>query len=238
MVTSSIDVYRAYSSVWEGTVTDAVPLTEESALRTTPPPDAGHIPDGWSFDPGSYEKLDVERAYLARGATVCRLPMVYGPHDYKRREEFVLRRVRAGRNRIPVGGGDWLWSRGYVEEIARGLRLALEAGIPGEIFNLAEASCEPIRAWMEAIMAVAESDADLVTVPNEELPADLDITGAIPQDWVVNSSKARDLLGWVHAPADECVARSVRWHLAKPPRVDSDDFAADDRALAAAGSKR
>jgi nucleoside-diphosphate-sugar epimerase len=36
---SSIDVYRAFASLWAGSVTDAVPLTEESALRSGPPPD-------------------------------------------------------------------------------------------------------------------------------------------------------------------------------------------------------
>jgi nucleoside-diphosphate-sugar epimerase len=194
-------------------LTDPVPLTEESELRTQPPPDSGSVPDGWSFDPSRYEKLDVERAYLGRGATVCRLPMVYGPHDYKRREEFVLRRVRAKRKQIPVGAGDWLWSRGYVGEVARALRLALEAAPSGELFNLAEASCASIRQSMEAILHAAGSDTELVPVPDQVLPSDLVMTGAIAQDWVVDTSKARELLGWVHAPADPCVARSVRWHL-------------------------
>jgi nucleoside-diphosphate-sugar epimerase len=233
VVASSIDVYRAYSSVWDGALTDPVPLTEESELRTEPPPDAGSVPDGWSFDASRYEKLDVERAYVARGATVCRLPMVYGPHDYKHREEFVLRRVRAERQQIPVGAGNWLWSRGYVGEIARGLRLVLEADASGEVFNLAEASCAPIREWMETILDAAGSDAELVPVPDHVLPSDLVMTGAIAQDWAVDTSKARELLGWVHAPADECVAKSVRWHLDNPPATDSDDFADDERAIAA-----
>lgn len=237
MVASSIDVYRAYSSVWDGTVTDPVPLTEESQLRSDPPPNAD-VPDGWNFDPSCYEKIDVERLYLARGANVCRLPMVYGDYDYKRREEFVLRRVRAGRRSIPVGVGDWLWSRGHVREIARGLRLALEADVSGEIFNLAEPSCAPIRLWMEWIVAAADSDAELVTVPDVALPDDLEIAGTIPQHWLVASTKARELLGWVHAAADDCVRRSVRWHLDHPPRAVDADFSADDRALAAASGSR
>jgi len=73
-------------------VTDAVPLTEESPLRAGPPPDRSYVMEGYDYDPTEYEKLDVEAAYLARGAVVCRLlPMVYGPYDYKHREDFVTR---------------------------------------------------------------------------------------------------------------------------------------------------
>lgn len=232
---SSIDVYRAYDSVWRGTVTDAVPLTEESPLRDGPAPDAGHVPEGCDVLPGEVENLDVERPYLARGATVCRLPLVYGPHDYALREGFVLRRVRAGRRRIPFGGGNWLWSRGYAPELARGVRLALETGAAaGEALNLCEASCASVRAWAEQILAAAGAAAELVRVPDDALPEDLELTGALAQHWLASAARARALLGWVHADPRACVAESVRWHLEHPPPGSPGDFAADDAALAAA----
>jgi nucleoside-diphosphate-sugar epimerase len=230
VVASSIDVYRAFSSVWNGSITDAVPLTEESELRSGPPPDAA-VPDGWDFDPAAYEKIGVERAYMRHGAVVCRLPMVYGEHDYKRREEFLLARLRAGRTRIPIGSGNWLWSRGYVKEIARGMRLALESDESGEIFNLAEASCAPIALWMKTIAAAADATVDLVNVREKSLPDDLEIAGSIPQHWLVDSSKARERLGWVHADPDDCVRQSVRWHLSNAPTAEIGDFSDDDRAL-------
>ncbi len=37
--------------------------------------------------------------------TALRLSMIYGEHDGQRREEFILRRVRACRRRIPIGAG-------------------------------------------------------------------------------------------------------------------------------------
>jgi nucleoside-diphosphate-sugar epimerase len=230
---SSGDVYRACSSVFEGRVTDAVPLTEDAPLREGPAPDRDEVPPGWDFDPEQYEKLAVERVYLDRGAVVCRLPMVYGEHDYKRREEFVLRRVRAGRRRIPVGPGTFLWSRGYASEIARGLRLAVESGQEAEVFNLAEADCATIGLWVEEILAAAGHEAELVRVADELLPEDLQITAEIPQPWLVSSAKAAARLNWVHAPWRECVGRSVRWHLANPPEPEEDylDFSADDVAL-------
>jgi nucleoside-diphosphate-sugar epimerase len=234
VVASSIDVYRAFSSVWNGSITDAVPLTEQSELRSGPPPDAA-VPDGWDFDADSYEKIDVERAYLRHGAVVCRLPMVYGEHDYKRRESFVLDRLRAGRTRIPIGSGNWLWSRGYANEIARGMRLALESDESGETFNLAEASCAPIALWMKTIAAAANATLELVSVPDEILPDDLEIAGSIQQHWLVDSSKARERLEWIHADPEDCVQRSVRWHLSNPTATEIPDFSEDDRALSEVG---
>lgn len=234
---SSADVYRACVSVYEGKVTDPAPLAEDAALREGPPPDRDVVPPGWEYDASRYEKLDVERIYLDRGATVCRLPVVYGEGDYKRREEFVLGRVRAGRERIPVGPGGFLWSRGYAPELARGIRLALESGAGGEVFNLAESTCAPIGLWVEQILAAAGHAAELVRVTDERLPEGLLLTAVIPQPWMVDSTKARERLGWVHEPWRECVERSVRWHLRHPPPavgVDS-DFSADDAALMAAG---
>ena len=65
---------------------------EAARLRT-----ARRIYADGGIRPDDYEKLDVEPSYLERGGTVLRLAMIYGEHDHQRREEFVLRRVRAGR---------------------------------------------------------------------------------------------------------------------------------------------
>jgi len=230
---SSADVYRAFASLHEDTVTDPVPLREDASLRIGPPPDRVVMP-GWSYEAARYEKLDVERVYLERGATVCRLPVVYGEHDYKRREEFVLSRVRGVRDRIPVGAGTLLLSRGYAPEIARALGLAVERageGAGGEIFNLAERETATVRLWVQEILAAAGHEAELVRVPEEQLPDDLGFTAEFPQPLLIDPSKAAKELGWVHAPWRECVAKSVKWHLANPPG-ESPDFAADDVALA------
>jgi nucleoside-diphosphate-sugar epimerase len=207
-----------------------VPLREESPLRTDPSPDRDFVPPGWAHEPGAYEKLDVEGVYRERGAVICRLPMVYGEHDYRRRENFMLSRARAGRRRIPFGAGTFLWSRGYAPELARGLRLACERGRQGEVFNLSEKDCATVRLWAEEILAAAGHEAELVRVPEESLPEDLSITATIPQPMLCDSAKADRELGWVHAPWRECVAKSVRWHLSQPA-AESADFSADDTAL-------
>jgi nucleoside-diphosphate-sugar epimerase len=237
---STIESYRAFDSIYAGTVTDAVPLAEDAPLREGPyPAPEQAVSQGWDYDADSYDKLAVERLYLERGATVCRLPLVYGPRDYKRREDFVLARVRAGRERIPVGPGTFLTSRGYAPELARGLRLAAERG-PGGVCNLAESASPTVGLWAREILAAAGASAELVRVPEDLLPPDMGLTGEIPQPWLVDAGKAARELGWVHADWRECTGRSVRWHLEHPPPASETivDFSADDAALAAASSPR
>jgi nucleoside-diphosphate-sugar epimerase len=236
LVLSSMDVYRAWGSVLERVETDALPLDETSPLRERRYPYRGRERPGGDADAyDSYEKLDVEEPYLARAATVCRLPAVYGPRDHQRREEPILRRVRAGRQRIPAGGGGWLWTRGEVGDVAAGVRLALESDAAvGEVLNLGEARTWSMALWARHVLEAAGSGAELVRVPDVLLPEDLQLLGTIPQHLLVDSSKARDLLGWEPTDPHEALRRSVAWHLAHPPEDASDDFAADDRALAAA----
>src|SRR6185436_11615187 len=102
-------------------------------------------------------KLDVEEVVRAAGATVLRLPLVYGPRDPLRREEMILRRLRAGRTRIPMGAGNLLWTRGYVRDLARAIRLAGERLEGGELLNLGERRTPTLRQWAEAILRAAGS---------------------------------------------------------------------------------
>ena len=247
VVTSSMDVYRAYTYVMRDEATEPVPINESSPVRDQRYPYRGQgnprTSEGRALRGGSggrsapspmenYEKLDVEEVYLAAGATVLRLPMVYGQHDGQRREEFVLRRVRAGRKRIPVGSGGWLATKGYVGDVARGIRLALESDAArGEIMNLGESRTYPMSQWARLILDAASSDAELVRVADDKLPEDLGLTGAIQQHLLVDSSKARTMLGWTDTDATETLRRSVAWHLEHPPEA-SDDFSADEEALA------
>lgn len=234
VVLSSVDVYRAYGALQEGLVTDAVPLTEDAPLRAERHPYRGReLPDLGDLDVEAYEKLDVEATYLPRGATVLRLPFVYGEHDSRRREELILRRVRAGRERIPFGPGTFLGSRAYAGDVATAVRLALESPLArGEVLNLAERRTWPVRLWAERVIALSGFDAELVDVPEYALPPDIaDWSSGSMQPLLVDSQKARELLAWRDSDPEECLSRSVAWHLANPPAEPDTDFRADDAAL-------
>jgi nucleoside-diphosphate-sugar epimerase len=171
--------------------------------------------------------------YLPRGATSVRLPMVYGEHDYQLREEFLLRRLRAGRDRIPFGSGSWLACRGYVRDIARGVHLVLQSpAAAGEVFNLCEDRTYSMRMWSQMILDGAESKAELVRVADDLLPEDLKPTGTLSQHIAASAQKARSMLGWTTSDPAESLRTAVRWHLANPPANPNLDFSADDLALA------
>jgi nucleoside-diphosphate-sugar epimerase len=227
VVISSLDVYRAFGAAIEGHETDPVPLDEDSPVRSERYPYRDKIPDRYDYD-----KLDVEDVYLAGGATSLRLPMVYGPRDYQLREEFILRRVRAGRPRIPFGAGTWLACRGYVGDIAHGARLALEsASTAGVALNLCEDRTYSMRLWALMILEAAGSDAELVRVADELLPQDLKATGTMSQHVAASGRRARALLGWTTSDPVETLRATVSWHLAHPPLESDPDFTPDDRAL-------
>ena len=227
IVISSVDVYRAFGALNNEQETDPVPIDEESPVRPERYPYRDKMP---GMD--EYDKLDVEDTYLPRGATVLRLPLVYGEHDYQRREEFMLRRVRAGRKRIPFGSGQWLACRVYVRDVGRAVRLVLQKEVAGEIFNICEDRTYSMRMWSQAILDAAGSSAELVRVGDEVLPEDLKFTGTMSQHIATSGNKARAMLGWDISDAMDTLRTTVRWHLANPPTDASTDFGADDRALA------
>ncbi|MDQ6692395.1 MAG: NAD-dependent dehydratase [Candidatus Dormibacteraeota bacterium] len=229
VVISSVDVYRAFGSLLRDQESDAVPLNEDSPVRTERYPyrDLAAREEG-------YDKLDVEDLFLPRGATILRLPMVYGERDAQRREEHILRRVRAGRQRIPIGSASWLPTRGYVRDIARGIRLAAETpAAAGQVLNLCESTSYSTGAWAGLILEAAGSSAELVRVPDSRLPADLRELGRLSQHLVMDSRRARELLGWRDSDHLSNLRASVAWHLQNPPPEASTDFTEDDAALAA-----
>lgn len=228
---SSADVYRAYDGLHHDIATDPVPLDEKAPVREARYPYRWQFPDRAEL--ADYEKLDVEELYLERGATVLRLASVYGERDYARREWFVLRRVVGRRRRIPVGAGNLVFSRVYVRDVARAVRMALSsAAARGEVFNIAERSTPSVALLARLILDAASWEADLVRVAEDHLPDDLKITKTFVQDLLLDASKARRVMGWAETSPSEWMSASVAWHLAHPPD-DTRPFDADDEALAA-----
>jgi nucleoside-diphosphate-sugar epimerase len=229
---SSMDVYRAYELLLDNEGGQPVPIAEDAEVRRGRYPLRGHI-DGHD----DYDKLDVEPGYLARGGTVLRLAAIYGERDPQRREEFILRRVRAGRKRIPVGTGTWLWTRGYVGDVASAVLATLDspATAAGQVFNVGDLSTDTMRDYTQRILRAADHDAELVTVPDVDVPADLEVTRSTAQHFLCDSGKLARTLGWRPADPAASIGQSVRWHLAHPPESADPDFSPDDQALAALG---
>jgi UDP-glucose 4-epimerase len=101
----------------------------------------------------------------------------------------------------------------------------------GEIFNVGDLATDTMRDQAERILAAAGHEAELVTVPEDLVPADMDLTKATAQHFLVDSGKLSRTLGWLPEDQAETTVRSVQWHLAHPPESEDADFSADDRAL-------
>jgi nucleoside-diphosphate-sugar epimerase len=119
-----------------------------------------------------------------------------------------------------------------VRDVARAVRLALEAQNAGGVFNVCEDRSYSMRLWSQMILDAADSKARLVRVPDEALPEDLKLTGTVLQHIAATARKAREVLGWTTSDPFETLRTTVQWHLAHPPATIDEDFGPDDQALA------
>jgi nucleoside-diphosphate-sugar epimerase len=152
---SSADVYKAFEVV--NRLSDApvqpVPIHEQSPLRDVLYPYRGRLDIDIAHD---YEKIVVERAALESSvieAVVLRTGMVYGENDYNHRFLEPIRKMYQGHKRIelPKDMANFRACRCYVENIAHGVKLAVESGISGEIYNLASQEVLSEIEWYRQI---------------------------------------------------------------------------------------
>lgn len=110
-------------------------------------------PDGTPAE--AFDNLEVESAALADPtlpATVLRLPAIYGPGDRQHRLARYLHSMRDGRQAIVLGESDarWRWSRGYVENVAAAIALAVgDPRATGRIYKSALSQCSPKQNGFE-----------------------------------------------------------------------------------------
>jgi nucleoside-diphosphate-sugar epimerase len=237
VVLSSGDVYRAYG-VFHGTEpgpVEPVPLPEDAPLRGVQFPYRAMAkgPDDLAYH---YDKIPVEQAVLGEPAlpgTVLRLPMVHGPGDSQHRLYAYLRRMDDGRPAVLLDEGmaGWRCPRGYVEDVAAAIALAVTDGrAAGRVYNVGQAVAPPEADWVRAVGEAAGWKGGVVTVPRGRLA----VAGNMGQDLVTDTSRIREELGYREevSPA-EALRRTVAWERANPPaEPPAFDYAAEDRLLA------
>jgi nucleoside-diphosphate-sugar epimerase len=151
VVISSQDVYRAFGRLWRTELGDAdpVPLTEDSPLR-----------EKLSNAGLDYDKTAIEQAVINDPnlpATIVRLPATHGPGDDKHRLFPYLKRMDDGRPAILLDEAyaGWRWSRGYVEDVAHAIVLAVtDERAAGRIYNVAYSETLSEAEWVQAIARV------------------------------------------------------------------------------------
>lgn len=244
---SSQDVYRAYGKLTciESGPIERVPLTEDAPLRQKLYPYRGETPRNQE-DPkrwlDEYDKILVERTVMGDAdlpGTILRLPMVYGPRDKQHRLFEYSKRMDDNRSAILLDEGlaNWRWTRGYVENVATAIALAVtDERATGRIYNVGETEALTTAEWVRKIGQVAGWNGEVVVVPKGRLPAHLTMDINTNQHIVADTTRIRKELGYDEpVPRDEALRRTVAWERAHPPdKIDSEmcDYATEDNILA------
>lgn len=224
VVISSQDVYRAYGRLWrtEPGPPDPVPLTEDSPLRKKL--------SGAGLD---YNKTAIERAVMndpALPATILRLPATHGPGDDKHRLFSYIKQMddRSPAILLDQAYAGWRWSRGYVEDVAHAIVLAVtDERAAGRIYNVAYPETLSEAEWVNAIARAYNSVnagaanwlGEVVALPADQLPPALRREMFdFRQQYEVDSSRIRRELGYSEiVPFDEALRRTIAWERANPP---------------------
>ena len=138
--------------------------------------------------------------------------------DPQRREGPILDRIAGGEREIRIGSGNLLWSKVFVDDLADGIRLALEADVSGEVFNFAERRTVSMAQWFQWIIDEVDPSVRLVRGSNRDLPPDLQVSGVFGQHVLFDSSKAMaPSLGGAIAYPRAALSTSIVWHLRNAP---------------------
>ncbi|MEO0490475.1 MAG: NAD-dependent epimerase/dehydratase family protein [Cyanobacteria bacterium J06659_2] len=219
VVISSQDVYRARDIVWqvETGVPDPVPLTEDSPLRSQLYP-YRDLPEVRGSMPADYEKILVEQTYQSEPdlpTTVLRLPMVYGPGDYRRRPQAYLKRMADHRPAIVLETSlaNWHGSYGYIDNVADAIALAvIDQRAAGRVYNIAEPDSLSEADLIRAIGEQVGWTGKVVGVPASQMPESWEMKVNAAQHWTTDSTRIRQELGFAEKISrTEALRRTIAW---------------------------
>jgi len=239
---SSQDVYRNNEILWKlaESEPDPPPFTEESRLRKVL-----YLARARAKGPADpfydYEKIEVERVVMQDReitGTVLRLPMVYGPGDRSHRMFPYLKRMDDGRPAILIGeaAAGWLWTRGYIADVARAIVLAVtDSRAAGRTYNVGEPGPLSEYDWISAIGRAAGWHGEIARIRDELLPVHL----RMDLDWrchlVADTTRIRLELGYAEGlPREVRVHKTVEWEWENPPQeIEARlfDYQAEDRCI-------
>ena len=180
-------------------------------------------------------------------ATHFRYPIVYGPRSIGCPEWGIIRRVRDGRRQVIVpGGGIALVSRGYCENVAHGLLLAVDnpTASAGQIYNICDEKPIAIREWIKKLCQIMDHELEFVEVPFDLLPPgfrNAPTQSIFRFHRVMDVAKIKEQLGYRDVvPVDKALEATVDWYMEHPlppggeieqNQGDPFDYEAEDRYI-------
>jgi len=222
---SSYDVYQAYDDAWNHRSSSQPVPIPESAPKKKP---------SYLYE-SDYDKVPVEERVLEAqnegyfSTTILRWPALYGPRDPTPRIWYYVRQALDGRRDIPIpNGGGTLFSKGYLQNMAHSIVLALEnAKAEGEIYNASDEVTLSVRQTVQMIGEIMDHEWEIVPVPRALMPKIVQTQGLpfscdpfdIEPHLFLDISKIKAELGYRDlVPVRKAMENTVKWLCDNPPQ--------------------
>jgi NAD dependent epimerase/dehydratase family len=199
----------------------AVPATPRSDFPQYPYRSLSQRPNDFLY---SYDKILVEQVVMNEPdlpGTVLRFPQVFGPNDRQHRLMAYLKSMDEGKDiLLDEGKAEWRWTRGYVENVAVAIVLAVtDQKAIGRVYNVGEKKAQREIDWIKKIGRLAGWRGEVKTVPRVALPEHL----REPYDWshdlAADTNRIRRELGYEETVSPkEALRRTIAWERANPPK--------------------
>ena len=246
-VGGALAIYKGWMRIsephpWHYMEESPVPIKEDDPLATAP-----------GVDHFSERARAAEQAVMEGhqhgyyNATHFRYPIIYGPRHPGPAEWCIIRRIKEGRKQIIVpGGGMALISRGYAENMAHAILLAVDnpTASEGQIYNITDERVLTTREWIRLVAQVLDHEFEFVEIPFNMLRHDFNNTptqALFPYHRVQDITKIKEQLGYREVvPVDKGMELSAKWLLENPLVRDGEiekslgdpfDYAVEDRLI-------
>jgi nucleoside-diphosphate-sugar epimerase len=222
-VGGALPVYKGWMAIteanpWEHMEPTPLPLEEDHPLSR-----AGGV-DHFSLQIRRSEQSVMQAHREGHyNATHFRYPIVYGPRHIGPPEWAIIRRVRDGRRQIIVpGGGMVLLSRGFADNIADGIMLAIDNPTisAGQIYNICDDRVLYNREWVGLLSQILRHEFELIEMPFDLLPKGFRATPTqllFRYHRVMDTRKIKEQLGYHDTmPVEKALETTVRWYMDNP----------------------
>ena len=198
-----------------------MPIPEDAPLQTDP--EAHRASYLMALSEQAVLKAHKEGYY---NATLLRYPMVYGPRQLVPREWSIIRRILDARKQLILpGGGLTLETRGYAENMAHAVLLAVDQQhkSAGKIYNVADEKTLSVKRWVELITRIMNYDWELVEVPASINRPSVAYVPRI-HHVVFDLTKVKTELGYHDVvPVEEAIRKTVEWNLEHRPKLGGEE---------------
>jgi nucleoside-diphosphate-sugar epimerase len=155
--------------------------------------------------------------------------MVYGEGDPFHRLYKYVKRMLDNRDGIVLDElfAYWRGSRGYVENVAHAIVLAAtNEKAKNRIYNVGEEVGHSEFEWIHKIGDAMRWGGKIHCVPRSQLPNEMIYDKGVRQDWVIDTSRIREELGYEEKISlEEAMRRVVLWERNNPPKeLDPREF--------------